>query len=369
MKDHQPHPFKNLPRNTTFPFQRYSLIFQQHRDKSIYDVWTRFKDLIQRVPHHGLDLLSLTRFFYDHEAIENFAQCQKEWDNPPNIISEQEVANLKAQAKRLFGNKNVWVEIHRGIAWDMVENPNPQSTPQFLLSFEENIPPVTYPNEVEEIIGIPIEVEPLDETPLDDLVLNTCNHDILLSSREVPSFDELEPQPKPLPNCPSLDISLGEERGPVPPIKPNSLDSFRMKVVDHLTIHTPPSPYVVSFYPRDVYYYYHPCLDDPKKHYGFKPGLLGHSGSLGVDFSKLEMIADDWELEFKGVSFLGRGLNSPIRPKEVENVRIKEIHHLKHMIQQPIFQHITPSHNDGVYHYYHPHLNSSVREPSYLSVK
>ncbi|GKA49573.1 hypothetical protein Tco_0742646 [Tanacetum coccineum] len=135
-------PFQNPPRNTTFPFQRYTLMFQQHRHESIYDVWTRFKDLIQRVPHHGLDLFSLTRFFYDHvddytqidldfttdedlrelsgkeawEAIENFAQGQKEWDNPPNIIFEQEVANLKPQAKRLFGNKNVWVEMHRGIA-------------------------------------------------------------------------------------------------------------------------------------------------------------------------------------------------------------------------------------------------------------
>ncbi|GJZ33996.1 hypothetical protein Tco_0579432 [Tanacetum coccineum] len=103
------------------------------------------------VPHHGLDLLSLTQFFYDHiddytrmdldfaidgnlrelsgeeawEAIENFAQGQKEWDNPLNIISEQELANLKAQAKRIFGNKNVWVEMHRGITWDKVENLNP----------------------------------------------------------------------------------------------------------------------------------------------------------------------------------------------------------------------------------------------------
>ncbi|GKC37964.1 hypothetical protein Tco_1050348 [Tanacetum coccineum] len=31
--------------------------------------------------------------------------------------------------------------------------------------------------------------------------------------REVPSFDEPEPQPQPLPSCPSLDESLGEERG------------------------------------------------------------------------------------------------------------------------------------------------------------
>ncbi|GJX35839.1 hypothetical protein Tco_0247396 [Tanacetum coccineum] len=56
------------------------------------------------------------------EAIENFTQVKKEWDNPPNIISEQEVAKLKAQAKRLFGNENFWVEMHRGIAWDKVEN-------------------------------------------------------------------------------------------------------------------------------------------------------------------------------------------------------------------------------------------------------
>ncbi|GJT27145.1 hypothetical protein Tco_0907420 [Tanacetum coccineum] len=119
--------------------------------ESIYDAWTRFKNLIQRVPHHGLDLLSLTQFFYDHvddytrmdldfavngniralsgeeawEAIEKFAQGQKEWDNPPNTISEQELANLKAQAKILFENKKVGVEMHRGITWDKMENPNP----------------------------------------------------------------------------------------------------------------------------------------------------------------------------------------------------------------------------------------------------
>ncbi|GJW29801.1 hypothetical protein Tco_0046676 [Tanacetum coccineum] len=70
---------------------------------------------------------------------------------------------------------------------------NPQSTSKVLISFEENTPPVTYPDEVEEIIGILIEVEPLDETPLEDLGLNTGNHDILFSLREIPSLDEPEP--------------------------------------------------------------------------------------------------------------------------------------------------------------------------------
>ncbi|GJT06437.1 hypothetical protein Tco_0840899 [Tanacetum coccineum] len=97
-------------------------------------------------------------------------------------------------------------------------------------SFMEYTPPVTYPKEVEETLGTPIEIEPLDETPLEDLGLNTCNHDIPLSSREIPNFDEPEPQPQPLPSCLSLDISLGEKRGPKPLIKPHSPDSLRMKV-------------------------------------------------------------------------------------------------------------------------------------------
>nr|GEW57991.1 hypothetical protein [Tanacetum cinerariifolium] len=117
-------------------------------------------------------------------------------------------------------------------------------------------------------------------------VLPSFEHDIPLSSREVLIFYEPEPQPNPLPNYPSLDVNLGKERGAKPPIKPLSPNSFRMKVVDLLTIHTPLSPHLASFHLRDLYCYHHPCIDDPKKHYGFKLGLLGHSGSLGVDFSK-----------------------------------------------------------------------------------
>ncbi|GJX83701.1 hypothetical protein Tco_0333182 [Tanacetum coccineum] len=167
------------------------------------------------------------------EAIDDFAQGQKEWDNPPNIIYEQELASLKAQAKRLFRNEKVWVEMHRYIAWDKVENPSPQNTPQILPSFKEHTLPVTYPEELKETLGIPMEVEPLDQKKLEDVGLDNCNHDISLSSKEMPR----------------------------------------------------------------------------------------HSGSLGVDFSNLEMIEDDWELESKEVSFLGRGLNVPVRSKEVEKER------------------------------------------------
>ncbi|GJW81759.1 hypothetical protein Tco_0145734 [Tanacetum coccineum] len=70
---------------------------------------------------------------------------------------------------------------------------NPQSSPQVLPSFEAYTPPVTYRKEVEETLGTPIEVESLDETQLEDLGLNISNHDIPLSFREAPSFDEPEP--------------------------------------------------------------------------------------------------------------------------------------------------------------------------------
>nr|GFB04891.1 hypothetical protein [Tanacetum cinerariifolium] len=114
---------------------------------------------------------------------------------------------------------------------------------------------MTYPDEVEETLATPIEVEPLDQTKLEDVGLN--NHSIPISYKMVPIFDEPEPQPQPLSNFPSLDVSLSDEKGPEPPIKPLSLDSFKMKVVDPLTIHTPSSPHLVSFHPKDIYCYYH----------------------------------------------------------------------------------------------------------------
>jgi hypothetical protein len=82
---------------------------------------------------------------------------------------------------------------------------SPLNTPQVLPSFEAPTPPVTYPEEVEETIRTPIEVEPLNQTQLEDIGLNIHSDNLTLSSGEVPSFDEPEPQPKPLPNLPSLD--------------------------------------------------------------------------------------------------------------------------------------------------------------------
>ncbi|GKA10138.1 hypothetical protein Tco_0689571 [Tanacetum coccineum] len=252
----------------------------------------------------------------------------KKCSNPTSAISNETIANPNAQ---IVGDDMVRVQVPRFMTWlnydehidslstmdNEVGVTSPESTIQTPPLFEEYTPPVTYLEEVEKTLGTPIEVDLLNE-------------------------------------------NLGTERGLKPPIKPQSPDSFRMKEVDHLTNHTLPSPHMASFHHKDTYCYYHPCIGDPKKHYGFKQGLLGQGGSLGVDLSNWVMIKDDWQLEPKEVSFLGKRLNLPVRPKELENVKIKETHHSEHMIQQLIFQHVNPSHNNGEYRYYHLHLNSSV---------
>nr|GEU45120.1 hypothetical protein [Tanacetum cinerariifolium] len=42
------------------------LMFQQHQGKSLSEAWTHLKDLLQKVPHHGIDLWPQVQIFYDH---------------------------------------------------------------------------------------------------------------------------------------------------------------------------------------------------------------------------------------------------------------------------------------------------------------
>ncbi|GJY47333.1 hypothetical protein Tco_0436396 [Tanacetum coccineum] len=41
-------------------------MFQQHHGESLSEEWTRFNDLLQKVPHHGIDLRLQIQIFYDH---------------------------------------------------------------------------------------------------------------------------------------------------------------------------------------------------------------------------------------------------------------------------------------------------------------
>ncbi|GKC82443.1 zinc finger, CCHC-type containing protein [Tanacetum coccineum] len=41
------------------------LMFQQHQGESLSEAWTRFKDLLQKVPYHGIDLWLQVQIFYN----------------------------------------------------------------------------------------------------------------------------------------------------------------------------------------------------------------------------------------------------------------------------------------------------------------
>ncbi|GKC94181.1 zinc finger, CCHC-type containing protein [Tanacetum coccineum] len=55
-----------FPPERTSKLQNDILMFQQHQGESLSEAWTRFKDLLQKVPHHGIDLWLQIQIFYDH---------------------------------------------------------------------------------------------------------------------------------------------------------------------------------------------------------------------------------------------------------------------------------------------------------------
>ncbi|GKD74539.1 zinc finger, CCHC-type containing protein [Tanacetum coccineum] len=55
-----------FPPGRTTKLRKDILMFQQCQDESLYNAWTHFKDLLQKVYHHGLDLWIQVQIFYDH---------------------------------------------------------------------------------------------------------------------------------------------------------------------------------------------------------------------------------------------------------------------------------------------------------------
>ncbi|GJR41631.1 hypothetical protein Tco_1309734 [Tanacetum coccineum] len=248
------------------------------------------------------------RKFSDIEAcyaIEDCAQYDKKCSNPTSAILDETIANPNAQ---IVGDDMVRVLVPRCMAW---------------LDYDEYVDSLSMmDNELSKVLE---SGEGSNHQGGDKEFNLGCK-----VTREVPSFDV--PEPQPVLNSLSLDKSLRDVIGPEPPIKPHSPDSSKMKVVDYLTTQTPPSPHVSNSHHKGVYSYYNPSIDDPKRHYGFKPGLLGKSVSLGADISNWEMFDDDWGLESNKVSPLGEEFSLFDRPNKIERGRILEAHHLESIL-------------------------------------
>ncbi|GKE24999.1 zinc finger, CCHC-type containing protein [Tanacetum coccineum] len=55
-----------FPSGRTAKLRNDILMFQQHQGESLSKAWTHFKDLLQKVPHHGIDLWLQVQIFYDY---------------------------------------------------------------------------------------------------------------------------------------------------------------------------------------------------------------------------------------------------------------------------------------------------------------
>ncbi|GJR08569.1 MAK10-like protein [Tanacetum coccineum] len=75
-----------FPSGRTVKLRNDILMFQQHHGESLSEAWTRFKDLLQKVPHHGIDLWLQLRYRNAKESwalLEDIALYENEsWNNP-----------------------------------------------------------------------------------------------------------------------------------------------------------------------------------------------------------------------------------------------------------------------------------------------
>ncbi|GJR13708.1 zinc finger, CCHC-type containing protein [Tanacetum coccineum] len=55
-----------FPSGRTAKLRNNILMFQQHLREYLSEAWTRFKDLLQKVPHHSIDLWLQIQIFYNH---------------------------------------------------------------------------------------------------------------------------------------------------------------------------------------------------------------------------------------------------------------------------------------------------------------
>nr|GEZ86817.1 zinc finger, CCHC-type [Tanacetum cinerariifolium] len=74
-----------FPPRRTVKLRNDILMFQQHHGEYLSEEWTRFKNLLQKVPYHGINLWLQDLALYDNESLNDprdFAKPVKEISTP-----------------------------------------------------------------------------------------------------------------------------------------------------------------------------------------------------------------------------------------------------------------------------------------------
>ncbi|GJS30546.1 zinc finger, CCHC-type containing protein [Tanacetum coccineum] len=95
-----------FPPGRTAKLRNNILMFQQHRGESLSEAWTRFKDLLQKVPHHVIDRWLHIQFFYDHVSfhLKRIRQTGQaiSTPQPTSKTPDQRLLELEDQIKFLL---------------------------------------------------------------------------------------------------------------------------------------------------------------------------------------------------------------------------------------------------------------------------
>ena len=102
-------------------------MFQQRQNETFYEAWTRYKDLLHKVPHHGIEPWLQIQIFYDKvncqtrraidyaangrlnrlsidkcwEVLEGLAQYEEEGWEDPMLSREGNLDYINATQERL----------------------------------------------------------------------------------------------------------------------------------------------------------------------------------------------------------------------------------------------------------------------------
>ncbi|GJR95388.1 hypothetical protein Tco_0267562 [Tanacetum coccineum] len=106
------------------------LMFQQHQGESLSEAWTHFKDLLQKVPHHGIDLWLQVQIYYD--------RINKALKESIDYAAEGRLRKLSA--------KNAWATIERLAQYEDEGWNNPVIPEEGNLDYENH--------DIEHLLGV-----------------------------------------------------------------------------------------------------------------------------------------------------------------------------------------------------------------------
>ncbi|GKC19784.1 MAK10-like protein, partial [Tanacetum coccineum] len=89
-----------FPPGRTAKLHNDILMFQQHHGESLSEAWTHFKDLLQKVPHHGIDLWLQDLALYDN----------KSWNDPRDFAKPVKAITLTQDVLSTFDCRLIELE-------------------------------------------------------------------------------------------------------------------------------------------------------------------------------------------------------------------------------------------------------------------